>query len=214
MALRLTTEKFLLISEDLLFPKISVGLLLASLPKFTGVETLQQVFINYDIHETYADKKARRYWENEEFTGRFCANALVSKMPLFDNFKAVFWKENMVFLLDQEKKKGFFLAEKDNIVIATNYHRDALPKLLRKVGIVLWGSTIKINPVGWQNLYDLIWNDFTTRFPNIRRIEVISIAPGIRFASPVLQLEVALLNFSTPEKLRETIEKAIAEGTK
>ncbi len=209
MALRLTTEKFLLILEDLLFPKIGTGLLLASLPKFTGIESLNQIFVSYGVNEVYADKKAKRYWEKEDFVGPFCTNAIVNKMPLKDNFRAVFAKEDIVLLVDPEKKKAFSLAERDNIVIATNYHRDAMPKLLKRIGVTLWGSTVKINPLGWQNLYELLSDDFIIHFPEVKRIEVISVAPGIRFVPPSLQLEVALINFSPLEKLKEMLKETI-----
>jgi hypothetical protein len=202
------TEKILFISEDLLFPKIGTGLLLATLPKFSPLENLAQVFLSYGILETYADKKAKRYWEREEFVGPFCTNLIVNKMSLADNFRTVFSKEELYFLVDAEKKKGFFIAEKENVVIAANYHRDAMPKLLKNMGITLWGSTIKINQLGWQNLYDLLTSDFLKNFPEVKRIEVISTAPGIRLKPPALQLEVALINFSPLEKIKETLSLA------
>ncbi|MEO0116046.1 MAG: hypothetical protein ABIK97_00715 [candidate division WOR-3 bacterium] len=209
MSLRLVTEKFLFISEDLLFPKIGTGLLLATLPKFIPLDSVAQVFVSYGLNELYADKKAKRYWEKEEFVGPFCTNFIVNKMPLLENFRAVFGKEDIYFLVDQDKKKGFFIAEKENIVIATNYHRDAMPKLLKNLGIVLWGSTIKINPLGWQNLYELLTSDFLKNFPEVKRIEIISTAPGIRFKPPALQLEVALINFSSLEKIKEVLTESL-----
>ncbi len=209
MSLRLVTEKFLFISEDLLFPKIGTGLLLATLPKFIPLDSVAQVFVSYGLNELYADKKAKRYWEKEEFVGPFCTNLIVNKMSLVENFRAVFGKEDIYFLVDQDKKKGFFIAEKENIVIATNYHRDAMPKLLKNLGIVLWGSTIKINPLGWQNLYELLTSDFLKNFPEVKRIEIISTAPGIRFKPPALQLEVALINFSSLEKIKEVLTESL-----
>ncbi|MEO0101823.1 MAG: hypothetical protein ABIK84_05420 [candidate division WOR-3 bacterium] len=209
MSLRLVTEKFLFISEDLLFPKIGTGLLLATLPKFIPLDSVAQVFVSYGLNELYADKKAKKYWEKEEFVGPFCTNLIVNKMSLVENFRAVFGKEDIYFLVDQDKKKGFFIAEKENIVIATNYHRDAMPKLLKNLGIVLWGSTIKINPLGWQNLYELLTSDFLKNFPEVKRIEIISTAPGIRFKPPALQLEVALINFSSLEKIKEVLTESL-----
>ncbi|MEO0098174.1 MAG: hypothetical protein ABIK99_05165 [candidate division WOR-3 bacterium] len=209
MSLRLVTEKFLFISEDLLFPKIGTGLLLATLPKFIPLDSVAQVFVSYGLNELYADKKAKKYWEKEEFVGPFCTNLIVNKMSLVENFRTVFGKEDICFLVDQDKKKGFFIAEKENIVIATNYHRDAMPKLLKNLGIILWGSTIKINPLGWQNLYDLITSDFLKEFPQVKRIEIISTAPGIRFKPPALQLEVALINFSSLEKIKEVLTESL-----
>ncbi|MEO0110254.1 MAG: hypothetical protein ABIL00_05735 [candidate division WOR-3 bacterium] len=209
MSLRLVTEKFLFISEDLLFPKIGTGLLLATLPKFIPLDSVAQVFVSYGLNELYADKKAKKYWEKEEFVGPFCTNLIVNKMSLVENFRTVFGKEDICFLVDQDKKKGFFIAEKENIVIATNYHRDAMPKLLKNLGIILWGSTIKINPLGWQNLYDLITSNFLKEFPQVKRIEIISTAPGIRFKPPALQLEVALINFSSLEKIKEVLTESL-----
>ncbi len=209
MVLRLMRDKFLLISEDLLFPKIGTGLLLRSLPKLVPMENLHQVFKSYGLSEAYADKKAKKVWEKEEFVGPFCTNLIVNKMPLIDNFRAVFDKEEIYLLLDQEKGNAFFIAEKENLVIATNYHRDAMPKLLQRLGVTLWGSTLKINPLGWQNLYEILSSDFLLTFPQVKRIEVISTAPGIRFKPPAVQIEVALINFSPPEKIKEVLSEAI-----
>lgn len=212
MSLRLTTEKILFIAEDLLFPKIGTGLLLATLPKFIPLDSLAQIFVSYEINDAYADKKARKYWEKEEFVGSFCTNLIVNKLSLVDNFRAVFGKEEICLLVDRDKKKGFFIGEKENIVIATNYHRDAMPKLLKNLGITLWGSTIKINPLGWQNLYELITAGFLKEFPQVKRIEIISTAPGIRFKPPVLQLEVALINFSPLEKVKEVLAESLGKN--
>jgi hypothetical protein len=210
--LRLNFLRAIRVSIDYLSPKIGCGKVLASIPIFPASESFLKAMESYGIKIIYADKIAQKYLTNSKFAGPFMSNAATGKTSLEANFKFSFTTADMVLAYDDRKGSAWFLAEPDNKLALENYYRDAVPNILKSLGLTLTGSTVRLTPYGWQNLFDVINADFVRSHPEVKRIEVMTVLAGLRWRPPDLGLGITLLNFAEPDKIKNDIEALIKKS--
>lgn len=191
---------------DHLSPKIGCGKMLTNVPAFPSSESFKKAMENYGIKNTYADKKALKFLEDNKLVGPFLSNILTSKTPLDANFKFSFTSGEMVLAVDEAKGSAWFIAEPGNKIALENYYKDAVSNILKSLGITLTGSTVRLTPYGWQTLHDVINADFVHQHPEVKRVEVMTVLAGLRWRDPDLGLGITLLNFSDPNKILIDIE--------
>ncbi|MEO0084535.1 MAG: hypothetical protein ABIJ94_02270, partial [candidate division WOR-3 bacterium] len=194
------------VSIDHLSPKIGCGKVLASLPVFPASESFLKAMETYGIKIIYADKAAQKYLTDNKFTGPFMSNAATGRTPLDANFKFSFTTPDIILAFDESKASAWFLAESSNKLALENYYRDAVPNIMKSLGLTLTGSTVRLTPYGWQNLFDLFNADFVRAHPEVKRVEVMSVLAGLRWRPPDLGVGITLLNFTEPAKIRNDIE--------
>lgn len=194
------------VSLDHLSPKIGCGKMLTNVPVFPSSESFKKAMENYGIKNTYADKKALKFLEDNKLVGPFLSNILTSKTPLDANFKFSFTSGEMVLAVDEVKGSSWFIAEPGNKIALENYYKDAVPNILKSLGVTLTGSTVRLTPYGWQTLHDVINADFVHQHPEVKRVEVMTVLAGLRWRDPDLGLGITLLNFSGPDKILVDIE--------
>ena len=194
------------VSIDHLSPKIGCGKMLVNVSAFPCSESFKKAMENYGIKNTCADKKALKFLEDNKLVGPFLSNILTSKTPLDANFKFSFTSGEMVLAVDEAKGSAWFIAEPGNKIALENYYKDAVPNILKSLGITLTGSTVRLTPYGWQTLHDVINADFVHQHPEVKRVEVMTVLAGLRWRDPDLGLGITLLNFSDPDKILIDIE--------
>jgi hypothetical protein len=210
--LRLNTARVIKVSLDHLSPKIGCGRVLLSVPIFSASDSFRKAMEGYGLKTIYADKLAQKHLENSKLAGPFMSNVLTGKTPLDANFKFSFNTVDMVLAVDEAKGSAWFLSEPSNKLALDNYYRDAVPNILKSLGITLTGSTIRLTPYGWQNLFDIINADFVYYHPEVKRVEVMTVLAGLRWREPDLGFGITLLNFTEPGKIRNDIEALLKKA--
>lgn len=211
--LRLHLLRVIRISIDHLSPKIGCGKMLHSIPVFAAAESFAKAMEGYGIKTIYADKTAQKNLENSKFTGPFMSNAASGRTSLVDNFRFSFTTPDIVLAYDPKKASAWIVAEPSNRMALENYYRDAVPNILKSLGLTLTGSTVRLTPYGWQNLHDVISEDFVNSHPEVKRIEVMAVLAGLRWRAPDLGLGITLLNFAESDKIRNDIEALLKSSS-
>ena len=201
---RIENYRWLEINQDKLNPKIGCGLVIQRIPKFFGGEAFDKILERYDAKNIYADKVAQGLLQKEEIIKYFCANALKS-VALNENFRLTFADHPMILLVDHKKESAWFLGIAENRLPFINYYRDVVPYILKESGILLSGSFSRLLPIGWQNLYDIIENDFIQENPQVKTIEILSVITDTRWREPILGIGINLLNLLTANTVKEKI---------
>jgi hypothetical protein len=204
--LRLNITHVIKISLDHLSPKIGCGEVLLSVPVFAASESFHKAMESYGIKVIYADKLAHKHLENSKFAGPFISNAVSGKTPIDLNFKFSFTSADMYLAFDDKKESAWFVSELSSKLALENYYRDAVPNILKSLGIILTGSVVRLTPYGWQNIFDIVNTDFVHNHPDVKRVEVMTVLAGLRWRTPDLGLGITLLNFAEPDKIRSDIE--------
>lgn len=210
--LRLHNTKVIKISLDHLSPKIGCGKVLAGIHPFPSSDSFKKAMSNYNIDTSYADKQAQKHLENSKLVGPFLSNILTGKTPLDANFKFSFNTVDMVLAVDITNKNAWFISEPSNKLALENYYRDAVPNILKSLGLTLTGSTVRLTPYGWQTLHDIVDADFVHQHPDVKRVEVMTVLAGLRWREPDLGLGITLLNFAEPDKIRNDIEALLKKS--
>ncbi len=187
--------------------------MLASLPPFTSSDPLNAVMNNYGYNKIHADKPAQKILTNSGLLKTFYDNAFTNKTPLLQNFRSTFGHLEIYLALESALKTAWFISDPHNKIALTNYYRDATSLGLKADGILLLGSTLKLTPVGWQNLYYLLTDDFVKKYGPIERVEIMSMLSGVRWRPPSLGLGVTLLNMKEFKEIKTTVESAMKGGT-
>ncbi len=205
---RIEVFRRLKIDQDKLSPRIGCGLVLQRTPKFYGGEAFNKILERYDIKNIYADKIAQGLLQKEEIVKYFCANALKS-ISLNENFRLIFANYSIILLFDYKKESAWFLGIVENRLPFVNYYREVVPNILKESGILLSGSFNRLLPIGWQNLYDVIINDFIQENPQVKTIEILSVITDVRWRQPVLGIGIYLLNLASVKAVSEKISSIL-----
>jgi hypothetical protein len=193
--LRLEAYRSLEISIATLSPAFGCGQMLHGLPRINASEPLHNTMHNYGYENLFADKAAQKMIENPGLLRQFYDSAFTNKTPLRQNFRSVYGHLEVYMAIDATAKAAWFVADANNRVALVNYYRDAVSLGLKPLGVLLLGSTVRMTPAGWQNLFDLLTDKFFNANPNIHRIEIMGVLDGVRWRANTLGLGVTLLNF-------------------
>jgi hypothetical protein len=204
--LRINITHVIKVSIDNLSPKIGCGKILASVPIFPASESFHKAMESYGIKIIYADKPAQKHLANSKYSGPFISNAATGKTAIDLNFKFSFTSADMYLAYDDKKESAWFVSELSSKLALENYYRDAVPNILKGLGVTLTGSVVRLTPYGWQNIFDIINSDFVHNHLEVKRVEVMTVLAGLRWRTPDLGLGITLLNFTEPEKIRSDIE--------
>ncbi len=203
--LRIVKNRYLIIDQSILNPRIGCGLVLATIPRYYNIsEQFRKALSVYGIKILYADKNAQLFLEKENLVKDFCQNALTG-MALHSNLQKVFNDKQIFLLIDPSKETGWLLAKPENRLPFLNYYKDVVPILLKRAGILLSGSSQRLLPLGWQNLYDVFDEDFIKNHPEIKSIEILSVLTDTRFRYPVLSIGINLLNIKPADAVRDKV---------
>ncbi|MCX7784645.1 MAG: hypothetical protein N2201_00200 [candidate division WOR-3 bacterium] len=203
--LRIVKNWYLVIDKNLLNPKIGCGLVLSHIRRYHNISEMLQKALNvYHIRTLFADKPAQALLEDDAIVKEFCKNAL-SMMPLHSNLQNSFSIQQVFLLIDPSEDTGWLLGAAENRLQFLNYYKDVVPVLMKKFGILLSGSTPRLLPLGWQNLYDVFDEEFIKSHPEIKSIEILSVLTDTRFRYPVLSIGINLLNIKTADAVREKV---------
>jgi hypothetical protein len=187
--------------------------MVSCLPEFENSDALMNVMSNYGLTRVFADKSAQKVIGNTGLLKQFYDNAFSNKVAIRQNFRQVFGHLDVFMAVDPGSKKVWFVADPHNKMALVNYYRDAISLTLKTDGRLLLGSTPRLTPVGWQNLHDLLTDEFFKGHREIERIEVMSVAPGVRWRAPTLGLGLPLLNMRDLADIQKTVEAAIRGET-
>jgi hypothetical protein len=201
--LRLERERSIEIDFPRLSPKYGCGKMLADLPAFDGSDPLLNIMATYGYARLFADKPGAKLIANPALLKNFYDNALNNRMPVRRNWHTVFKEVDVFLALDAREKTAWFVADPQNRMALVNYSRDAVSLGLKAQGITLSGSTVRLTPVGWQNLNELLGDSFLDSHPDLRRVDVMSSLAGIRWRKPVLGIGVMFLNLRELEEIRD-----------
>ncbi len=186
--------------------------MLARLPRFDSSDPLNNTMKNYGYEKLFADKPAQKIITQPNLLKSFYDNALNNKMFLVDNFRAVFGKLEVYLAYDPNIKTAWFVSLPENKIYLANYFHEALIFNLKKLGIHLTGSPARLTPVGWQNLYDLLSEDFLGNHGPIKRVEIITIISDVRWRPPTLGLGVTFLNMKEFKEIQAAVEANFKRG--
>ncbi|MGB9742457.1 MAG: hypothetical protein ACP5JB_04040 [candidate division WOR-3 bacterium] len=211
--LRLDTNRAIEIDFRRISPRIGCGLMLAGLPRFSSSDPLNAIMGSYGYERLFADKPAQTILTNSGLLKNFYDNTFINKTPLAQNFRSVYGNQEIYLAYDPGLKHAWFVSDPHNKMALANYFRDAVALGLKADGILLLGSTAKLTPVGWQNLHDLLTDEFFKSYGPIERIEVMSLLSGVRWRAPTLSLGVSYLNMRELKEIRATVVQAIKGGT-
>uniref|UniRef100_A0A7C4GGS2 Uncharacterized protein n=1 Tax=candidate division WOR-3 bacterium TaxID=2052148 RepID=A0A7C4GGS2_UNCW3 len=206
---RLDTLRSIEISQTRLSPRIGCGLMLTTIPRFENSDALNNILSNYGYTSIRADKPAQTIFRNSALLKTFYDNCFNNKTPLRQNFRATYGHLDIVLALDAEAKTAWFIADQQNRIALANYYRDALSLSLKSIGILLLGSTVRLTPVGWQNLYDILTDDFLQAHREIERVEVMALMSGIRWRPPCLGIGLTILNVREPADIKTAVDAAL-----
>lgn len=187
--------------------------MLDKLPRFNSSDPLNAIMASYGYGRIAADPPAQKILTNPGLLKSFYENAFTNKTPLPQNFRSVYGNQEIYMAYDPGLKGVWFISDPQNRVALLNYFRDAVSLGLKADGILLLGSTPKLTPVGWQNLHDLLNEEFLKQYRPIERVEIMSILPGVRWRPPTLGLGVTFLNMKELREIRATVIEAIRGGT-
>jgi len=207
--LRLEGYRSLEISIATLSPLFGCGQMLRGLPRFNASDPMHNALTNYGYESFFADKAAQKLVENSGLLKQFYDNAFTNKTPLRQNFKNVYGHLDVFVAIDAAAKTAWFVADPNNRVALMNYYRDALSLGLKPLGVVLLGSTVRLTPAGWQNLFDLLNDKLFNANPGIQRIEIMGILDGVRCRGNTLSLGVTLMNFRELPEIESAVKTAL-----
>lgn len=207
--MRLETERSLEIAVGKLSEKFGCGLMLKNLSKFDSSDALMNIMENYGFDKLFADKAGRKTVGNSGLLKSFYDNAFGHKSPLARNFLSVYGKKDVLMAADPKTKTAWFIGETQNRMALPNYFRDAVSLGLKVVGVMLTGSTMRLTPLGWQNLYDLLSDEFIERNPKLKRVEVMSALSGVRWREPSLAIGASYLGFRDLALIQESVAKVM-----
>jgi hypothetical protein len=207
--LRLEAYRSLEISFALLSPKYGCGVMLGSLPRFNASDPLHNAMSNYGYENLFADKAAQKVVENSGLLKQFYDNAFTNKTQLRQNFRNVYGHLEVFMVIDAAAKTAWFVADPTNRVALVNYYRDAVSLGLKPLGVLLLGSTVRLTPSGWQNLFDLLTDKFFNANPGVHRVEIMGALDGVRWRTNTLGLGVTLLNFREVPEIEAAVQDAL-----
>ncbi len=208
--LRLDLERSMEISVARLSPRYGCGLMLRRLPRFDESDALLNIMEHYGYKFIYADKPAARIICDSQLLKKFYENAFENKTPIRRNFYQVFGSREVFLALDQKQKSAWFISDPLNKMELLNYYRDSVSLEVKALGIMLTGSTPRLTPLGWQNLYDLLTDEFFLRHPDVKQVEILSTIAGVRWRKPFLGLGVTLLNMKDALGVKIAVDAAFA----
>lgn len=186
--------------------------MLAHLPRFESSDALNNVMNNYGYNRIHADKPAHKTLSNPGLLKQFYDNAFTNKTPLPQNFRSTFGHLELYLAYDPAIKTAWFISDPQNKIALTNYFRDAVSLGLKAQGVLLLGSTPRLTPVGWQNLHDLLSDEFLKKYGPIERVEIMGLLTDVRWRPPSLALGVTFLNLREFKDVRTTVENALRGG--
>jgi hypothetical protein len=211
--LRLDSQRSIEVSTVKLSPQIGCGLMLANLPEFDASDPMVNAMTSYGYVKLRADKPAEKLVSNPALLKQFYDSAITSKTPLRSNFKAVYGALEIYMALDAAAKTAWFVSDQHNKIALMNYARDAVSLGLKTLGILLMGSTVRLTPIGWQNLHDVLTDKFLNAHREVQRVEVMGMLGGVRWRPNCLGLGVTLLNFREPADIAAVVERALRGET-
>jgi hypothetical protein len=199
------------VDRRLLDPTSGCGLMLARTPRYHRANAFQDIMRRYDCPNVFADKRAARILDGEETLMRqFCHRLNEFGVALQQNFQAVYAPCGIHLAIDPNQRAAYFMAEPESCLALRNYFRDALAGTLGQLGVAFKGSTSRLTPTGWHNLFELANNaDFRYHVPPLRSIEVMAMATNARWHAPGLYLSASLLNVADAQSVAEEALKAI-----
>lgn len=211
--LRIETQRSVEVSMVKLSPLIGCGQMLANLPEFDASDPMVNTMASYGYVKLRADKPAQKLVSNPALLKQFYDSAINNKTPLRQNFKAVYGNLEVYMAVDVATKTAWFVADPHNRLPLVNYPRDAVSMGLKPLGILLIGSTVRLTPVGWQNLHDLLTDKFLNAHQEVQRIEVMGMIAGVRWRPNCLGVGVTMLNFREPADILSAVEAALRGET-
>ena len=211
--LRLEVNRSLEISMARLSPLFGCGMMLAGLPRFGASDPLLNAMSNYGFPNLAGDKTAQKMIQNSGLLKQFFDSAFTNKTPLKQNFKSVYGHIEVFLATDAVARSAWFVSDPPNRIGLLNYFRDAVSLGLKPLGVLLLGSTVRLTPVGWQNLHDLLSDKFLNEHRDIQRIEIMSVLGGVRWRGNTLGLGVTLLNFRELSEIETTVTAALRGAT-
>ena len=207
--LRIEAYRSLEITSAALSPVFGCGLMLHDLPRFNASDPLHNAMANYGYENLFADKAAQKLVENSGLLKQFYDSAFTNKTPLRQNFKSVYGHLEVFMAIDASSKTAWFVADPDNRIALMNYYRDAVSLGIKPLGILLLGSTVRLTPAGWQNLFDLLSDKLFNAHPDVRRVEIMGALDGVRWRAGTLSLGVTLLNFREFPDIESAVRTAL-----
>jgi len=213
LRLRLEAHRSIEVSQAKLSSRIGCGLMLAGLPRFENSDALMNILGNYGYTAAFADKPAQRILANTALLKAFYDNCFLNKTPFRQNFRNTFGHLEIYLAFDPQSKRVWFVADQHNRIALANYYQHAVSITLKAIGVLLLGSLMRLTPVGWQNLSDLLSDDFLQAHRNIERVEVMSVMSGVRWREPCLGIGVTLLNLKEASEIKTTVEAALRGET-
>jgi hypothetical protein len=196
-----------------LSPQFGCGMMLAGLPRFNASDPLLNAMSNYGFPNLAGDKTAQKMVQNSGLLKQFFDSAFTNKTPLKQNFKGVYGHIEVFLATDAVARSAWFVSDPPNRIGLLNYFRDAVSLGLKPLGVLLLGSTVRLTPVGWQNLHDLLSDKFLNEHRDIQRIEIMSVLGGVRWRGNTLGLGVTLLNFRELSEIETTVTAALSGAT-
>jgi hypothetical protein len=196
-----------------LSPAFGCGLMLRNLPRFNASDPLRNAMANYGYENLSADKAAQKILENSGLLKQFYDGAFASKTPLRQNYRNVYGHHEVLMAIDATAKAAWFVADPANRMALVNYYRDALGLSLKPLGVSLLGSTVRLTPGGWQNLYDLLSDKFFTAHPGIKRIEILGLDSGARCRAGTLGVGASMLNLREFPEVTATVGATLSSAT-
>lgn len=206
---RLEVERSLEINFARLSPRFGCGLMLKDLPRYDGSDALINIMDNYGYRDLAADQSGARTVANRGLLKTFYDNAFSHKLSLRRNFYQSYHEQDLLLAHDSRIKKAWFVGEPENRMALVNYFRDAVSLGLKAAGVALTGATVRLTPLGWQNLSDGLPDEFLDSHPHIKRVDVMSVLSGVRWREPALTLGVTYLNFQELPRIRTAISAAL-----
>jgi len=207
--LRLELHRSLEISFATLSPNYGCGMMLSSLPRFSTSDPLLNAMSNYGYPNVAGDKAAQKLVQNPGLLKSFYDNTFTNKMPLRQNFRDVYGHIEVFMAIDAAARAAWFVADPPNRMALMNYFRDAVSLGLKPLGVLLLGSTVRLTPVGWQNLHDLLSDRFLNDHAGIQRVEIMSVTDGVRWRANTLGLGLTLLNFREFPEIEAEVQAAL-----
>ena len=207
--LRLEAYRSLEISSATLSPAFGCGLMLRDLPRFNASDPLHNTMANYSYENLFADKPAQKLVENSGLLKQFYDSAFTNKTPLRQNFRSVYGHLEVFMAIEAAVKTAWFVADPTNRVAFMNYYRDAVSLGIKPLGVLLLGSTVRLTPAGWQNLFDLLSDKLFNAHPEVQRIEIMGVLDGVRWRANTLGLSVTLLNFREFPEIETAVRTAL-----
>ncbi|MBM3315416.1 hypothetical protein FJY71_06205 [candidate division WOR-3 bacterium] len=206
---RLDLYRSIEVTVSRLSPRIGCGLMLAGIPPFESADALMNVLSNYGYNRVLADRPAQKLVANPGLLKSLYENCFNNRVPLRQNFRQVYGHLDVFLACDPSQKTVWFVSDPHNKMALVNYYRDAVSLTLKADGRLLLGSTPRLTPVGWQNLHDLLTDEFFKLHRSIERVEIMSVAAGVRWRQPTLGLGLPMLNLKDLAEIQNVVGAAI-----